>query len=108
MEESKYYTPKIEEFKQGFKFEFLKKTKGEKTTGWVFFNKDGNTEINWNYAEKDEWFEMEVWWDRDPKIQKVIFDDGTIIEYKEIKLFDLVPPINILKSLENGKIRAKR
>jgi hypothetical protein len=102
--ETKYYTPSINEFKQGFKFELLIRKKGDKDTGRVIL---GNPDATiWYENKEDVWVEQEVWWDRPSEMRTFKYGDITIT-YKENK-FDLQPNYDLNKYLENGKIRVKQ
>ena len=102
--ESKYYTPTIDEFKQGFKFELLVRKKGDKDFGWTTIGNPSSTV--WYKNKEDVWVEQEVWWDRPPEMRTVEYNDITIT-YKECK-FDLQPYYDLNIYLENGKIRVKQ
>lgn len=103
---SKYYTPSIHEFKQGFKFERCLHKKGDHIGGVFFMNSDLPSKEF--YAEKDKWVEEVVWWDREPSKEpkEAKFEDTTIY-YMESHL-DLMPNYSLETLLKDGRIREKK
>ena len=102
---AKYYTPSLEEFKQGFKFEKRYEKKGDYIGSiiiWDFSNDANNEEIK-IYAKKDRWVKFKVNWDRPAKMKTIKHGECTIT------YLDLPEPMyNLEKLLKDGRIRAKR
>ncbi len=109
--ENKYYTPTLDQFVQGFKFEKLEYTKGTKLGGMFFMDPEYNAKHGKSfYAEEDKWVEITVWWDKKPEWTTVDYGDISVTStaYPE---FDWLPWTGkgyIQKLIDDGKVRAKR
>jgi len=107
----KYYTPTIDEFKQGFKFEKLVHCKGEKLGSLFYLDEEYNKEHGCDVvAEEDKWVEVVVFWDREPEFKTIQYDNIEV-SYKEFPIWDWQPWINsdyITNLIKDGKVRARR
>lgn len=110
MQKSKYYIPSIEEFIQGFQFQYLFKKKGEKLSGVCYLTGNGASETTWYYADKNIWVDQVVYWDREPELVTTSYGDVTVT-YKELPMWDWAPwitPGYIENLIKDGKVRAIR
>jgi hypothetical protein len=103
---SKYYTPELKEFKQGFKYQICLKKKGDIICSAVYM--DGITPRKDYIAKEDKWIDQEVWWDREPspEFKETIYGDITVY-WKECQM-DLMPNYSLEIFLQDGRIRAKK
>lgn len=107
--EDKYYTPVLDEFIQGFKFEVLILKGGDKIGNITLLNSSDKNLKKIVFATEDVWVEAEVWWKKEPEFKSTTFD-GITVNYKEYPKYDWTPWVNpgyIEKLINEGKIRCK-
>lgn len=107
-----YRIPTIDEFKQGFKFEWLRFKKGTHLGGMIMFDFSNNetTSSKDIYAEEDIWEEVVVYWDKEPEMITRKFEDGTAWTLMENPQFDWYPWTNegyIQELINDKKVRVK-
>lgn len=104
---NKYYMPTIENFKQGFEYEYRLHSKGDKTGGIVYLNSDTPTKDF--FAKEDEWVKRKVWWNKRAEMKTIEYDDGFTVTYMEHQEFDLDYMWDVIKrQLEDGRIRVEK
>lgn len=111
-EENKYYTPEIEEFKQGFKFELIDYRKGTKLgrIAYLFDEKYDKIHGKDILAEEDKWNEIVVFWDKEPGMITTDYN-GMKMTYTEFPKWDWSPWIDeghIENLIKNKDVRARK
>ena len=108
--ETQYRIPTLDEFVQGFKFQRLENKKGDRIGALRFLDAEYDAKYGKIfYAEKDEWYDFEVWWDKKPEWTTVKYGECNVT-YKPIPEFDWLPWTSegyIQKLIEDGKVRCE-
>lgn len=104
---SKYYTPNLNEFKQGFKFEFL--DINDYRFGFIDFSSNNGFE-EMSKVHTEEWKEKSVDWKYEENKRIILESGGNTLNVSgsTMNFFSQFSDELINKYLKDGKIRAKK